>query len=150
MFDKRASQNPSSYINTIKSIRSQPHNILQPNEEVRINLALQAYKSDPKLSLREAVKVYNIPYPTLQHRSSGRQACSDYVPSSRKLSDLEEQIIVQYIIDLDLRGFPPRYRDVEEMANRLLTDRDASLVGKHWAINFIKRQPKLKTRFPRR
>ncbi|EGU72922.1 hypothetical protein FOXB_16570 [Fusarium oxysporum f. sp. conglutinans Fo5176] len=36
------------------------------------------------------------------------------------------------------------------MANRLLTDRDASPVGKRWAINFIKRQPKLKTRFKRK
>jgi hypothetical protein len=101
--------------------------MLQPNQEARIKLALQAYKADPKLSLRQAATVYNIPYPTLQHRSSGRQARSDYVPSSRKLSDLEEQIIVQYILDLDSRGFPPRHRDVEEMANRLLADRDASL-----------------------
>ncbi|KAG6995868.1 hypothetical protein FocnCong_v015214 [Fusarium oxysporum f. sp. conglutinans] len=36
------------------------------------------------------------------------------------------------------------------MANRLLADRDASLVGKRWAINFIKRQPELKTCFQRR
>ncbi|SCO75795.1 uncharacterized protein FRV6_00007 [Fusarium oxysporum] len=36
------------------------------------------------------------------------------------------------------------------MANRLLADRDASPVGKRWAINFIKRQPELKTRFQRK
>ncbi|TVY72482.1 hypothetical protein Focb16_v012904 [Fusarium oxysporum f. sp. cubense] len=36
------------------------------------------------------------------------------------------------------------------MANRLLADRDASPVGKRWAINFIKRQPQLKTCFQRR
>ncbi|KAF5725014.1 reverse transcriptase [Fusarium mundagurra] len=34
---------------------------------------------------------------------------------SRKLSDLEEQVIVQYILDLDSRGFPSRHRDVEEL-----------------------------------
>ena len=78
------------------------------------------------------------------------QARSDCVPNNRKLSDLEEQIIVQYILDLDSRGFPSRHRDVEEMANRLLADRDASPVGKRWAINFIKRQPQLKTCFQRR
>jgi hypothetical protein len=38
-------------------------------------------------------------------------------------------------------------RDVEEMANRLFADRDASLVGKRWAINFVKRQPDLKRVF---
>jgi hypothetical protein len=36
------------------------------------------------------------------------------------------------------------------MANRLLAGRNASPVGKRWAINFIKRQPELKTRFQRR
>jgi hypothetical protein len=39
---------------------------------------------------------------------------------------------------------------VEEMANRLLADRDASPVGKRWASNFVKRQPELKARFQRR
>jgi hypothetical protein len=36
------------------------------------------------------------------------------------------------------------------MANRLLADRDASPVGKRWAINFVKRQPELETRIQRR
>lgn len=39
---------------------------------------------------------------------------------------------------------------VEEMANRLVADRNALPVGKRWAINFVKRQPDLKTRFQRR
>lgn len=36
------------------------------------------------------------------------------------------------------------------MANRLLADRDASRVGKHWASNFVKPQPELRTRSFRR
>ncbi|KAF6528684.1 hypothetical protein HZS61_008986 [Fusarium oxysporum f. sp. conglutinans] len=62
------------------------------------------------------------------------------------LADIEE-IIVKFILDLDSRGFPPRLRGVEEMANRLLADRDASPVGKRWAMNFVKRHKELKTRF---
>jgi hypothetical protein len=122
----------------------------QSSNEADIILALQAYEADPKLSLRRAAKLYDVHFQTLHFRSQGRQAREDYIPSSRKLSDLEEQVIVQYILDLDSRGFPPRHRDIEEMANRLLADRDASPVGKRWAINFIKRQPQLKTRFQRR
>lgn len=52
--------------------------------------------------------------------------------------------------DLDSRGLPTRYHDVEEMANQLLADHDPSTVGKRWVINCFKRQPELKTCFHRR
>ena len=55
-----------------------------------------------------------------------------------------EQAIVQYILDLDSRGFPPRLLAVEEMANRLLAARDILPVGKRWAHNFVRRQPQLR------
>ncbi|RKK17113.1 hypothetical protein BFJ66_g18036, partial [Fusarium oxysporum f. sp. cepae] len=61
-----------------------------------------------------------------------------------------ESTIIQYVLDLDSRSFPPRLRDVEDMANKLLADRDAPPVGKRWASNFVKRQPELKTRRFRR
>ncbi|RFN47269.1 hypothetical protein FIE12Z_8482 [Fusarium flagelliforme] len=120
------------------------------NKEARILLALQALKNDPKLSIRRAAEIYNVHYRTLHRRHKGSQSRRDIIPKSRKLSDLEEQIIVQYILDLDSRGFPPRLRGVEEMANRLLADRDASPIGINWASNFVKRQPELKTCFQRR
>ncbi|KAL0933916.1 transposase [Colletotrichum truncatum] len=59
------------------------------------------------------------------------------MPNSRNLSDLEEKTIVEYILDLDARSFPPRLSGVEEMANRLLAERDAPPVGKRWASNFV-------------
>ncbi|KAG6989045.1 Tigger transposable element-derived protein 1 [Fusarium oxysporum f. sp. conglutinans] len=124
--------------------------MLQLNEEARILLALQALQNNPKLKLRRAAEIYEVGPMKLWRRRKGILSIHDTVPKSRKLSDLEEQIIVQYILDLDSRGFPPRHRGVEEMANRLLADRDASPVGKRWAINFVKRQPDLKTRFQRR
>jgi hypothetical protein len=119
----------------------------QLNKEANILLALQALQNDPKLSLRRAAKIYKVSLTTLWRRQQGILSQRDTIPKSRKLSDLEEQIIVQFILDLDSRGFPPRLRGVEEMANRLLADRDASPVGKRWASNFVKRHKELKTRF---
>ncbi|RKK99344.1 hypothetical protein BFJ70_g17514 [Fusarium oxysporum] len=87
---------------------------------------------------------------TTVRRQKGIQSRRETIPNSRRLSDLEEQIIIQFILELHARGFPPRLRGVEEMANRLLADRNASPVGKRWASNFVKRQPELKTRFQRR
>ncbi|KAF4470852.1 hypothetical protein FALBO_2237 [Fusarium albosuccineum] len=120
------------------------------SNEARILLALQALQNNPKLSTRHAATMYEVYYRTLQRRRNGIQSRSDFIPKSRKLSDLEEQIIVQFVLDLDSRGFPSRLRFVEEMANSLLADRDASPVGKRWAHNFVKRQPELKTRLFRK
>jgi Tc5 transposase DNA-binding domain len=49
------------------------------------------------------------------------------------ITPYEKEAIVQYILDLDSRGFPPRPRDVQEMADLLFAERDASPVGKNWA-----------------
>lgn len=65
---------------------------------------------------------------------------------SRKLSNLEEGTIVQRVFKLDSQGFFVRISSVEDMANQLRRERDASPVGKRWAINFIQRQPELKSR----
>jgi hypothetical protein len=121
--------------------------MLQANNEANLLLALQVCQNDPNLSLRRAAKIYDVDHQRLSDRNHGIQARATIIPNAWMLSDLEEQTIIQFILDLDTRGFPSRMRDVEEMANRLLADRDASPVGKRWAINFIKRQPELKTRF---
>ncbi|KAI8710967.1 HTH CENPB-type domain-containing protein [Fusarium sp. LHS14.1] len=122
----------------------------QSNTEAKTLLALQALQNNPKLSVRSAAGIYEVNEHRLRRRRKGIQSRRDWINPSRRLSDLEEQIIVQFILDLDSRGFPPRLRGVEEMANRLLADRDASPVGKRWASNFVKRQPDLKTSFNRR
>ncbi|KAJ3527259.1 hypothetical protein NM208_g10786 [Fusarium decemcellulare] len=121
-----------------------------PNYEARILLALQALQNNTKLSVRRAADIYKVNRMTLGRRQNGLQSRRDWIPKSRRLSDLEEQIIVQFILDLDWRGFPPRLRAVEEMANRLLADRDALPVGKRWAHNFVTRHHDLKTRFFRK
>ena len=116
----------------------------QSSIEAKTLLALQALQNNPKLSVRCAAKMYEIDERRLRRRQQGIQSRRDWIPKSRKLSDLEEQIIVQFILDLDSRGFPSRLRFVEEMANSLLTNRNALPVGNRWAYNFIKRQLKLK------
>ena len=119
-------------------------------KEARVNLALEALQSNRKLSLRAAAKLYNIPFSTLRDRHAGRPVRCDTTPNSKKLTQSEEEAIVQYIIELCARAFPPRLRGVEEMANQLLRVRDAPPVGKLWAHNFVKRQPELRTRYTRR
>ncbi|KAJ0143395.1 hypothetical protein HZ326_13824 [Fusarium oxysporum f. sp. albedinis] len=110
----------------------------QSNKEANIILALQAYQNNPELGLYRAAEIYQASYGSLWRRTHGISSRYDTTPKSRKLSDLEEQAIIRFILDLDSRGSPPGLRGIEEMANRLLADRDASPIGKRWASNFVK------------
>jgi hypothetical protein len=117
--------------------------------EGRILLALQSIKPQGNLSVRQAAKAYNVSRTTLQYRRVGRPSRRDITPNSTKLTPLEEEAIVQYVLDLDTRGLPPRLSDVEDMANRLVVVRADEPVGKHWVRRFIDRQPALRTRLSR-
>jgi hypothetical protein len=107
--------------------------------EAKVVLVLEALEKDSKLSLRAVAKIYSVPYTTLYRRRAGRPLRRDTTPNSKKLTQSEEEAIVQYIIELDIRAFPPRLSSVEDMANQLLRVRDAPPVGQLWAHRFVKR-----------
>jgi hypothetical protein len=122
----------------------------QKDNERNINLALQAMKNDPTLSARAVGKIYTCNHQKLGRRRRGMQLRRDIPANSRKLTDLEELVIVQYILDLATKGFPPRISIVEDIVNRLLATRDILRVGTRWANNFVKRRLELRTRFQRK
>jgi hypothetical protein len=128
---------------------SQQNNVIFTEQEGRIELALQSYKSGQFKSLRRAAEAYNVPNSTLAHRASGRSFRLETTPNSRKLSLTEEHTIIQYILDLDSRGFSPRVCEVADMADKLLEVRDGEPVGKCWAERFILRSDELRTVFAR-
>jgi hypothetical protein len=66
------------------------------------------------------------------------------------LTDLEEGVIVEYILNLDSKGFPPRLCVVEDMANRIIAARQGERLGLRWAGNFVRRQPELRIRLHRK
>ena len=119
-------------------------------KETRIVLTLEALKKDPKLSVRKAATLYEIPESSLRARRAGKQPRHEIPANLRKLTDLEEKVLLERVLDLDTRGFQPRLSDVREMVDRLRTTRDASRVGPRWANGFVKRHPELTTRFRRR
>jgi hypothetical protein len=118
-------------------------------KEARIILAIEAIRTSKKLSQRSAAKIYKVPLSTLSDRIAGRTHRPETRPNRQKLSDLEEGVIIRYILDLDSRGFAPRLAGVEDMANYILESRGADRVGKLWAHRFVQRRPELKTRFNR-
>jgi len=69
-------------------------NVQLPSHEVNINLAILAIKHDQIKSERRAATTYNIPWTTLRDRRAGRLLKLDCEPKLKKLTKLEEQVIV--------------------------------------------------------
>ena len=128
----------------------QPNQPQSIQKEGLVQLAKFAIEKGQIQSNRRAAKVYGAVESTLRNRRAGIPSRRDCTPNSKKLTDLEESVIVQHVLDLDARGFSPRLGGVEDMANKLLAARGGGRVGVKWSSNFVKRTPELKTRFNRR
>ena len=55
----------------------------------------------------------------------------------KKLTKLEEEVIVRHILELDLQGFALKLCAVQDMADKLLNKRHSGQVGKLWPRNFV-------------
>ena len=117
--------------------------------EADIQLAISSINLHQTQSNRRAAAVYNVSERTIRRRRAGIPARRDCQPNSKKLTKLEEEVIVDHILDLDLRGFAPTYAAVRDMADKLLAARGAGQVGQKRPANFVKRTDSLTTRFNR-
>jgi hypothetical protein len=59
----------------------------------------------------------------MRDRRAGKPAQRNCQPNLKKLTTVEEEVIISYIIKLDLRRFAPTYAAVGNIANRLLAAR---------------------------
>ena len=109
-----------------------PHHVVQlPLNEADIQLAISSLNSNQVPTNRRAATIFNVPESTLRDRRAGKPARRDCPPNSKKLTQAEEEVIVNRILDLDQRGFAPTYAAIRDMADRLLVARGADQVGVH-------------------
>lgn len=131
-----------------------PQRVQSPSQEGKIALALQSLQSRPSQSVRHLANAYAVPRSTLRARRSGVLSRQEITSVNLKLSLYEEQSLVQWILDLDRRGFPPHIIDVRRMADALLQKRGQNPpplpVGKNWAPRFVQRQSELQTKWDRK
>jgi hypothetical protein len=66
--------------------------------EGRLSLALQAYQSHNIPSLRAASRTYDVLFATLRLRHLGVSPRADTPANSRKLTNTEENILIQKIL----------------------------------------------------
>ena len=67
--------------------------------------------------------------------------------NGHKLTQTEEDSLINWILDIDARGYPPKIYAVGDAAKLLLSERvgaHAAHIGKNWPYNFVNRQPAVK------
>jgi hypothetical protein len=96
-----------------------------------IYLAISDINSNQIQSVKRAAEIYNVPRTTIQDRRAGRRARRDCELNSKRLTKLEEEVILQSILEASLRGVPLTKALVRDMANRLLRERGEKPVSKH-------------------
>jgi hypothetical protein len=118
-------------------------------QEGRIDLALQGFQSGQFETIRRAAAAFDVPHQRLSDRLHGICFRHRKRANGHKLTSSDEHTIIQYILDLDARGFAPRLSEVADMADKLLTARGKEPVGKNWTERFISRSDELNMAFNR-
>ena len=117
------------------------------SKEGRLSLATATLKSNPQYLKRSVASAYRVPESTLRTRLQGTQAKHETTSVNLKMSPIEEQSLVEWILDLDRRGFPPYIIDVRRMGDVLLAargqDPPPQPLGQKWVSRFVKRQAEL-------
>jgi hypothetical protein len=102
-------------------MHQQPSNQSSSNK-ARINLAIQALDRDAYLTENRAADIYQVNRMTLRQRRARMAIRRECTANSRKLTNLEEKVIINHIINLDSRGFTPTLSTIREIANILLSN----------------------------
>jgi hypothetical protein len=110
---------------------SQQHNAPKAYTEADIQLTISDIQSERFKSERRAAAIYNVPRTTVRRRRDGQRYRRDCEPNSKRLTKLEEEVIVQQILNESLRGVPPSKANVQDMADRLLRERGEKPTSKN-------------------
>ena len=71
------------------------------------------------MSCRSATKIYKVPESTLRDRMTSRTPRRELKANRHMMTEVDEEVLIRYILDLDARGFAPCLADVEDMTNYL-------------------------------
>lgn len=117
-----------------------------PNEQ-DITEALSACERGDFDTLKEAALAYDVPYSTLTARARGRSTRGQAHVHQQLLTLEQEELLVEWIIDLDMYGSAPNHSQVRLMAGVICGN--AGLIGEvghHWLSRFLARHPEVQSK----
>ncbi|KAI2474910.1 Transposase protein, partial [Pyrenophora tritici-repentis] len=114
------------------------------NREVAIQNALHNLRAGVFKSQRQAARAWGVPRSTLQHRLAGRLPNAIAHSDQQRLTPEQDEFLVEWVLDEDLRAQPPTHLRIREMAIRIFyMNGDNAPLGQHWVANFLRRNPRV-------
>ena len=116
--------------------------------ESRLQQALCGYRSGIYPSLKAAASALEVPHSTLKHRAAGRKSKHEEARKRLAMDVNEEQVLIDWILQLHRLGVPARPSRLREMADHIRRGRataDLPPLGPNWATRFISRHLEIKS-----
>jgi DNA invertase Pin-like site-specific DNA recombinase len=111
---------------------------ISPNEG-NILPVMSVFQSGQCASILAAARIYNVSKATLTRRINRGTTREDYTPTNKKLTNIEEEVLVRDILKLDAQGLSPTISLMREMADTICRAKGIPRVRVKWANNFVKR-----------
>jgi hypothetical protein len=110
----------------------------------RMEMALEAYNMGRFKSKTACAKAYSVPKSTLINRLNGTKPRRELLSNGRKLSDLDEETLKEWIIDMYERGLGLGIPRIQYLAQLLLSARSKpqpklASISEKWVQRFIQR-----------
>jgi hypothetical protein len=115
--------------------------------EHSIQLALDDLHASRFTSIRAAARAHNVNYRTLARRAQGGISKRAARVEQQLLSSAQEEILVQWILDLEQAGNAPNHAQLREMASLISRISGGSgILGINWVSRFLSRHPDIHTK----
>src|SRR5690348_9693414 len=96
-------------------------------------------------SIRAVSRDYDIPRSTLLGRLQGAQTRQIKAGMARKLTAVQEEAVVGWVLGEEAAGRSPSHQSIQEFASLVLGGGDPTVsVGKNWSARFMQRHEGLK------
>ncbi|KAF8993038.1 hypothetical protein BDZ89DRAFT_885647, partial [Hymenopellis radicata] len=89
------------------------------------------------LSVNQAAKDFNIPPQTLRDRMNGKKTRQESHLHQLRLSEEEEQVLVNWVKEMGRRGVPMTLQTLQDHASEI----SGRTMGRSWADGFRSRHP---------
>jgi Tc5 transposase DNA-binding domain len=129
------------------SDRVKKHKVNRAND-TRLREAAQAYldgqNGSEKLTFRKIEEMYpGVKKSTLERFINGKgKTMLEFNATKQKLSQIEENVLVDLIVESPDRGFPLKHLEIRQFANAIQQSRlgtDCKSIGHYWIFGFLDR-----------